>query len=327
LVDRLGYRDEVYAAVRARLGDEVQLLFADRWTPRRKPGVPTRRKGHVALVEIRGGIVTGRSSRGAFSRRAGSDSVTAALRAAGRDEHARAILLHVDSPGGSAVASDTIWREVSRLRDAGKPVVVSMGEYAASGGYYVACPADVIVALPATLTGSIGVFGGKVVVNDMLERVGVTTGSVAHGERSLMFSSRRPFTTDEQERLSAAIDAIYANFIAKVAQGRGRDVADIESVARGRVWTGSGAKERGLVDELGGLRTAARIARERGKLPSTAPIRFAGRVPPLARLGRPRNSEDPRALMSAALPGWSGLAAALGLPEHATLRMPNVTLR
>ncbi|HEY2271244.1 MAG TPA: signal peptide peptidase SppA [Jatrophihabitantaceae bacterium] len=327
LVDRLGYRDEVYRAVRARFGDDVQLLFADRWTPRRKPSVPTRRKGHVALVEIRGGIAIGRSVRGPLNRRVGSDSVSNALRAAGRDEHARAVLLHVDSPGGSAVASDTIWREVCQLRELGKPVVVSMGQYAASGGYFVACPADVIVALPATLTGSIGVFGGKVVVNDLLERFGVTTDSVVHGARSLMFSTRRRFTPDEHERLVAAIDTIYADFVAKVAQGRRRDPAEIEPLARGRVWTGRDALERGLVDELGGLRTAARIARKRGNLPPTAPIRHAVHVPPMARLGRPRNSEDPRAQVTTALPSWRALASALGLPEDAALRMPALSVR
>src|SRR5581483_5799541 len=123
LVDRLGYRDEVYAAARAKAGDTAQLLFADRWAPRRKPGIPAGRKGHVALVEVHGGIGIGRTRRGPNGRQVGSDSVTAALRAATRDKHARAVLLHIDSPGGSAVASETIWREVCQVEAAGKPVV------------------------------------------------------------------------------------------------------------------------------------------------------------------------------------------------------------
>ena len=228
----------------------------------------------------------------------GSDSVGAALRAAADDEDVRAVVLHVDSPGGSAVASETIWREVCRVRDAGKPVVVSMGRAAASGGYYIACPADVIVALPATLTGSIGVFGGKVVVRELLDRVGLTTGSVAHGARSLMYSTRRGFTGDERERLAAAIDAIYDDFVSKVARGRGRPVAEIEGLARGRVWTGSDALGIGLVDELGGLRDAVRIARQRAGLAVDAPVRPAIHVSPLARLGRAKNTEDPRAVAS-----------------------------
>lgn len=121
LVDRLGYRDEAYAAMRARVGAEAELLFADRWRPPRRPHLPGRRKGHVALVEVRGAIVSGRLRRTPMGRQVGSDSVGAALRAATQDEHVRAVVVHVDSPGGSAVASDTIWREVCRVRDAGKP--------------------------------------------------------------------------------------------------------------------------------------------------------------------------------------------------------------
>jgi protease-4 len=326
LVDRLGYRDEVYAALRKRVKDGAQLLFADRWTPRRKPALPARRKGHVALVEVRGAIVSGRTHRGPMGRQVGSDSVSAALRSAARDKHAHAIVLHVDSPGGSAIASDTIWREVCRVRDAGKPVIVSMGAAAASGGYFIACPADVIVALPSTLTGSIGVFGGKIVVRELMDRAGLTTGSVAHGARSLMFSTRRRFTDDERDRLAAMIDAIYADFVAKVAQGRSRPVSDIEQIARGRVWTGRDALDVGLVDELGGLRTAVRIARERGRLPKTAPVRPALHVAPLARLGRPRSSDDPRAQVVASWPRMSELAAAIGLPDAAALRMPTIKL-
>ncbi len=328
LVDALGYRDEAYAAMRERVGPDAQLLFAERWSAPRRPKMPARRKGHVALVEIRGSIGTGRSRRGPMGRQVGSDSVGAALRAAGGDDRARAVLLHVDSPGGSAVASDTIWREVCRVREAGKPVVVSMGTAAASGGYYVACPADVIVALPATLTGSIGVFGGKLVVRELLERLGVTTGSIAKGERSLMYSARRGFDAGEREQLSAGIDAIYEDFVTKVADGRDRSVAEIEAIARGRVWTGADAVGIGLVDELGGLREAAGIARARGGLPADAAVLRALHVPPSARLSRPRNSEDPRAALGVVeLPGWRELAAELGLPAGAELSMPEVTVR
>jgi len=222
LVDALGYRDQAYAAMRLRVGTAAELLFADRWRPQRRAKLPARRKGHVALVEVRGGIVSGRTRRTPMGRQVGSDSVGAALRAAASDVNVRAVVMHVDSPGGSAVASDTIWREVCRVREAGKPVVVSMGAAAASGGYYIACPADVIVALPSTLTGSIGVFGGKMVVRGLFDRLGLTTGSVSHGDRSLMFSPRRGFTDEERERLAATMDAIYDDFVAKVASGRAR---------------------------------------------------------------------------------------------------------
>ena len=327
LVDELGYRDEVYASLRARVGEGVELLFADRWRPRRRPQLPLRHRGYVALVEAGGAIASGRSRRGPMGQQVGSDSVCAALRAATEDEHARAVVLRIDSPGGSAVASEVIWREVCRVRDAGKPVVVSMGRAAASGGYYIACPADVILALPSTLTGSIGVFGGKVVVRELLDRVGLTTGTVSRGARSLMYSTRRGFSDDERERLAATIDAIYDDFVAKVAAGRGRPVAEIEGIARGRVWTGRDALGIGLVDEIGGLRDAVRVARTRGGLPAAAPVRHPVHVGPVARLGRAKNSEDPRARMAAALPVLADLTAALGLPASAALRMPPITLR
>lgn len=327
LVDMLGYRDEVYAAMRKRVGADAQLLFADRWHAHRRPRVPSRRKGHVALVEVHGGIASGRSRRGPMGRQAGSASAAAALRAAAADVHARAVLVHVDSPGGSAVASDTIWREVCRVREAGKPVVVSMGQVAASGGYFIACPADVIVALPSTITGSIGVLGGKLVVRELFDRIGLNTGAVSHGARSLMFSARRGFTDEERERYSSTVDAIYDDFVAKVARGRGRTVAEIEGIARGRVWTGRDARGIGLVDELGGWRDAARIARARGGLPDDAPVRPAIHIPPIARLRRPRNSDDPRAVVGTSLPGMAEVLDALGLPGAAALRMPPIRLR
>ncbi len=323
LVDALGYRDEAYAAIRD--SDDVELLFADRWHPHRLPRLPARHRDHVALVEVRGTIAQGRSRRGPTGRIAGSDSVAAALRAAARDEHARAVVLRVDSPGGSAVASETLWREVALLRQA-KPVVVSMGEVAASGGYFLACPADEILALPATLTGSIGVFGGKVVVQRLLERLGLTTGTVTSGDHALMYSPRRGFDDVERERLAGSLDAIYDDFVAKVAQGRGRPVAAIEEVARGRVWTGSDALEAGLVDRLGGLRDAVRTARTRAGLPDDAPVRPAIRLSLRSRLRRPTSSDDPRIGVAAPLPGPGDLDAALGLTS-AVLQMPPVRLR
>jgi protease IV len=330
LVDRLGYRDEVYDALRARVGEEAKLLFADRWRPGPKLKLPDRQRKHIALVTVRGAIATGRSRVGASGRQAGSDTVSAELRAAGSEDRVQAVVLRVESPGGSVVASDTIWREIGRLRSDGKPVVVSMGELAASGGYYISCGANAIVALPATLTGSIGVLGGKFVVQDLLDRVGVTTGTVQRGARALMYSPRRAFSDEDRERLAAVIDGIYDDFVGKVAAGRGRPVADIEAIARGRVWTGRDALEVGLVDHLGGLRDAVQLARRLADMPPDAPLVRALHVPPLARLGQAKNSEDPRALVG----GWPGLAdlsadlsAALGMPAETALLMPAIKLR
>jgi protease-4 len=337
LVDRLGFRDEAYQAMQDRTGGKSELLFADRWRPRPKIAPPPHRRGHVAVVEVRGAIAGGRTRRSPLGRSTGSDTVSAQLRAAHDNDRARAVVLRVESPGGSAVASEVIWREMCRLRDSGKPVVVSMGDVAASGGYYIACPAEVIVAMPATLTGSIGVLGGKLVVDALLERVGVTTGSVQRGARALMYSPRRGFSEDERARFAATVDAIYDDFVAKVAAGRNRPVAEIEAIARGRVWTGRDALEAGLVDELGGLRDAIRIARERANLAADAPAMGAIRIPPLARLSRPKNSEDPRTWMgtpwprvatgSGAMKDLATVAAALGVPADSVLRMPDIRLQ
>lgn len=329
LVDRLGYRDEVYAALRSELGADVRLLFADQWSPRRRPVELLRRhRDVVALVEGHGAISVGRSRSTPQGQRLGSTSVSAALRAAREDERVRAVLFRIDSPGGSAVASDTIWREVKLTREAGKPVVVSMGAVAGSGGYYIACPADVIVASPATITGSIGVFGGKVVVSELLERVGLGTGAVAHGGRARMYSARQGFTDGERARLGDLLDRIYADFVQKVADGRGMAYDAVHEVARGRIWTGADAAGNGLVDTLGGLRAAAAIARERGGLKADAPVRAAVHVPPIERLRRPRSSDDPRAA-AAAISAWgdlAGLAGRLGLPAGGPLAMPDLHL-
>lgn len=304
LIDRIGYRDEVYAHARETAGADVDLLFADRWSPRprRAAALVNRRRGYVALVDAHGDIVAGRSRQTPRGRQIGSDTVSAALRAVRRDERAKAVLLRVDSPGGSAVASDTIWREVDLVRRAGTPVVVSMGAVAGSGGYYIACPADVIVAQPGTITGSIGVLGGKAVVSGLLEKLGLGTGAVEHGGSARMFSARRGFSDDERERLGRMLDRIYEQFLERVAAGRSMSRDAVHEVARGRVWSGSDAAGNGLVDVLGGLRDAAGIARDRAGLAADAPVRPALQVPPLARIGRPRSSEDPRALAAAGRP-------------------------
>ena len=330
LVDRLGYRDEVYADVRSRVGADVQLLFAEHWTPKRSAAALVKRhKEVVALVEGHGEIVVGRSRGTPRGQLMGSTSVAAALRAARENEQVRAVVFRVDSPGGSAVASDTIWREVLLTKQAGKPVIVSMGDLAGSGGYYVACPADVIVAQPSTITGSIGVVGGKAVLSELLEkRLGLTTGAVEHGGSARMYSLRRGFTDDERTRLGAMLDRVYQEFVQKVADGRGMTYDAVHAIARGRIWSGVDAAGNGLVDELGGLRDAADIARQRAGLPADAPVRPAVHIPPLERLRRPKSSDDPRA--AAAASAWgdlAGLAAALGLPLAGPLRMPEITLR
>lgn len=329
LVDRVGYRDEVYAAVRG----DADLLFLSRYR-RDNPvlsRVKRRAKPVVALVGVTGAITTGRSRRSPLSpdSGAGSDTVTAALRAAGRDDDVRAVVLRVDSPGGSYVASDSIWREVGQLREAGKPVVASMGDVAGSGGYFVAMAAETIVAQPGTLTGSIGVFSGKVVADALLERLGIGTGAVVLGRNARMFSARAGFDEAQWTRLETWLDRVYADFVGKVAQSRGISAERAHELARGRVWTGADAYERGLVDELGGLRRAAELARERAGLPADAELRRYPRVGPLDRIAPAKSSEDPTAAGVQLWSGWGSLAATaahLGLAPGGPLAMPPLRL-
>src|SRR6202011_2282066 len=187
--------------------------------------------------------------------------ITRAFRAAVRDSKVRAILFRVDSPGGSVVASESIWREVVFARERGKPVVVSMGDVAGSGGYYVAAAADKIVAEPATLTGSIGVLAGKVVVADLFKKLGVSTDSAQIGANAAMFASTSEFSAREHSRLEAFLDDAYKGFKDHVADGRHMTQEEVEKVAKGRVWTGADAKAHGLVDELGGFAVALRLAK------------------------------------------------------------------
>jgi protease IV len=332
LVDALGYRDQVYADVRAAAGPDAFLLYLGRYQrsralAQRARKLPNPSENVVALIHASGPIRRGRSGRGPVGGGAmGSDTIAAALRAATKDQRARAVVLRVNSPGGSYVASDTIWREVVRAREAGKPVVVSMADVAASGGYYIAMAADAIVAQPGTLTGSIGVLGGKPVTASLLERAGVTVDAVTEGRHADMFTTTRPFSDEEWDRLNAWLDRIYEDFTSKVADGRGLSIDQVHEVARGRVWTGADAAGNGLVDQLGGLETAVALARRKAGLPDGAPLRLYPRARPLDRV-RPPESSEARAAARASLlaeswgPLWR-LAGGAGLPPFGPLQLP-----
>lgn len=330
LVDHVGYRDEAYAALHARVPAGTRLRYVARYHEGAleklagKVRLP-RGRGRVALVHAVGGVRSGRSGRGPFSGPSmGSDSVTAALRSAQRDDDVRAVVLRVDSPGGSYVASDAIWREVGRLRTHGTPVVVSMGDVAASGGYFVAMGADVVVAQPGTITGSIGVLAGKAVVDGLLGRLGIGHADVTVGERARLFSSTHGFDDADWAALDGWLDRVYEDFVAKAAAGRDMTRDEVHEVARGRVWTGADARERGLVDELGGLGRALTMARARAGLADDADVVTFPKVSPLERLRPPESSEDPAAA-SVVLDGWgpvAGVAARLGLPAGGPLLLP-----
>jgi protease-4 len=267
-VDALAYRDEVIRKALAKAGSDADLVSFGRYKARIGPPPGS---GSLALVYGVGEVVRGRSTESPFSGTVtmGSDSVAWAIRSAVEDPSIRAIVFRVDSPGGSYVASDTIWREVARARDRGKPVIVSMGDVAGSGGYFVAIGADKIVAQPGTITGSIGVFAGKFVLTGLFEKLGLSFGEVHSGEHALLWDTTREFTPSERARFDAWLDRIYTDFTSKVAAGRKLPKERVLEIAKGRIWSGEDAKGLGLVDELGGMDAAIRLAKRAAHIPDT----------------------------------------------------------
>ena len=353
LVDGLLYRDEVYNQVRREAGPDATLLYLQRYQrtqslsdlPRRLGSsvqgmAPGQHERFVAMIYAHGAIRHGRSGRGGPGGGGmGSDTVAAALRAAAADEGARAVVLRVNSPGGSYTASDVIWREVVKLRAAGKPVVVSMGDVAASGGYFISAPADVIVAQPGTITGSIGVFMGKPVLRELFAPDGVATDTVADGAgagNATMFSSSRPFSEAEWARINEWLDAVYADF---TAEGGGRAAAARRAGARAGPRPGVDRRRRDRQRAGRRGRRPARGDRHRPQARRAARRRAGAELPP-ARAARPaaarrvergaaRGARPVGAGALAALfadgwgPAWR-FAAAAGLPPHGPLTLPGV---
>jgi protease IV len=299
LIDRVGFRDEAYARIAELVGakgispesgdadgdDGPPRLYLSRYARATGPGGPARPsipgrgpKSTIAVVTVAGSIVSGRGgSRLPFgSSNAGADTIAAGLREAAHDDSVSAIVLRVDSPGGSVSASETIWREVKKARERGKPVVASMGAVAASGGYYVSMGADAIVANPGTITGSIGVLTGKLVARDLKDRLGVGSDAVRTNANADAWSVNAPFTPEQHAQVEAEADLVYDDFVQRVAQGRHLSVEAVEAVARGRIWTGADALDHGLVDELGGLRAAVRRAKVLAGLDEDAKVRLIG---------------------------------------------------
>jgi protease-4 len=205
---------------------------------------------------------------------AGSETLVEYIRQARRDTTVRAIVLRIDSPGGSATASDAIWRELTIAKNerADRPLIVSMSDLAASGGYYIAMPAQVIVAQPSTLTGSIGIFGGKFVTGGVYEKLGAHIDSTSVGKHAEIESPARPYNQDELKKLQEQLQAFYDGFVEKAAMSRKSTPEKIDALAQGRVWTGHQAKENGLVDSLGGLDAALAIVKQRAKLAADAEV-------------------------------------------------------
>ena len=274
LVDGIAYRDEVYDIVRSRVDEDAELLYLSKYLKR--AGRPNNKGTGVALIYGVGAISRGASGFDPlFSEPSmGSESVAKAFRTAVDDDDIEAILFRVDSPGGSYNASDIIWREVILAREKGKPVIVSMGGVAGSGGYFVAIPANKIVAQPGTVTGSIGVLSVKLLLNGMWEKIGLSWDEIHTSENGTVWSSNHDYTPAQWERFQTWLDRVYADFTTKVADGRNMSLEKVAEVAKGRIWSGEDALELGLVDELGGYATALRLIREALDLEEDAPIKL-----------------------------------------------------
>ena len=281
LVDALQYYDELLDTLKTASPDEdVQIVKPDYERKRKVPDMnsfaglmqllsmlnPPRQartdtaENQIALIYAHGPILPNIESFFASMPVITPETLKEAFEKARADDSVRAVVLRIDSPGGSALASDLIWREVM-LTQREKPVVVSMGDIAASGGYYIAMAAGTIVAHPSTLTGSIGVFGGKLNMKGFYNKIGLTKEIIAHGQNATLYSDYGGFTPTERERVEKMMETIYKDFVSKAAEGRNKTYDEIDEIAQGRVWTGKQAKALGLVDELGGLDTALSIAK------------------------------------------------------------------
>jgi protease-4 len=332
LVDRIGYRDQAMTDAWNHAAPGAKYMSTSRYLT--AAGRPHESGAQIALIYGTGMVTRGGGAAGTLGEENnfGARSIGRAFAAAARNKEVRAIVFRIDSPGGSATASETIWRDVERARLAGKPVIVSMGDVAASGGYYVAAPADKIVAEPATLTGSIGVIAGKIVLTGLMEKLGVTSEAVERGANSGMFSAMSGFSPQARERLNTELDDTYAGFKSRVAAGRHLSADAVEALAKGRVWSGEDAQRRGLVDVLGGYETAYGLAREAAKLSADEPIdvvvypRDRGLLTVLVE--RMRGDDEPGAPSTLAH-GWAALHALVAVGEAAfddpgLLRMPPI---
>jgi protease IV len=260
LVDTLGYRDDLEKSLKEKNGGSLPLVKVGAYL---KAGRYYTRGPKVALIYGLGGVARGENHTNPVTGEMtmGSDTTAKAIKTAREDPSIKAIVFRVDSPGGSYIASDVIYHQVLLTRGV-KPIVVSMGDVAGSGGYFVAMGADKIVAEPATITASIGVLAGKLVTTGFWNRVGITFDAVQRGRHATFFSTSVKYTPEERAIFAGWLDRIYKDFVGKAAKGRGKTYDEIHAVAQGRVWTGEDALRLGLVDELGGLTTALRRALE-----------------------------------------------------------------
>ena len=278
LVDDLAYEDELDDLVpELSDADNDRRIDASDYQRIRPESVGLRPRSRIAVLYVVGTITSGKSGFDPTNGSVvGSDTIVEQIRKIRDDRSIKAIVLRIDSPGGSSVASDVIWREltITREQDPDRPIVTSMSDLAASGGYYIAMPTEAIVAQPGTLTGSIGIFGGKIVIGGTLAKAGVTTETVTSGANADIYSPFAPFSPSQRAKVEEFMQDFYDNFVGKVAESRKVTPEAIRAVAQGRVWTGRQALEHGLVDKLGGLDAAVALAKERAKIPANEDVQL-----------------------------------------------------
>ncbi|MDP2342558.1 MAG: signal peptide peptidase SppA [Deltaproteobacteria bacterium] len=325
LVDKLGYREEAIAAIKAKAGEGAALLWLSKYFERAgSPYDDATAATSVAVITAVGQIHRGPSNNDPISgsESVGSDTVCAAIRAAVADDDVKAIVLRIDSPGGSVTASEAIAHEIDRAREKKKPVIATMSNVAGSGGYYIAMNADAIVAQPGTITGSIGVYAGKFVTTKLWEQLGINYETIAVGDKDVsFFSTDQPYSEDAKKKLNVLVDDIYVSFVTKVAKGRQKTFEQIEPVARGRIWSGTDGKERGLVDELGGFPVALRLVREKLGKPVDSKLHlkdFPPRKKPIEELLAMFDGDDGE---SSEKPGRGGVSSTskIGVPDARAL--------
>jgi protease-4 len=272
LIDGVAYRDEIEKELKTKLGykesDELRVVKGSTYSEIEPESLGLDKGEKIAVIYATGDIGSGKSENSPGGNQSiGSDTLSKAVKDAGDDKSIKAIVIRVDSPGGSGLASDIIWHAVE-VAKAKKPVVVSMSDVAASGGYYIATGAHKIIAEPSTITGSIGVFAGKPVVKGFYDWLGISNEYILRGKQAGMFRESEKFTPEERTKFEELIKkTYYEDFVPKVAKGRNKTPEYIDSIAQGRVWTGAQGRERGLVDEFGGLDRAVEVARELAKIP------------------------------------------------------------
>lgn len=280
LIDDTLYREQVDAELKKQLGynenEKLRTIGSGEYREIRADSLGLNNGQSVAVIYASGAIVGGRSSDGTFGgeQTTGSDTVVQAINDAAADSSIKAIVLRVDSPGGSALASDLMWHAIENAKAKNKPVVVSMSDYAASGGYYISCNANKIVAEPNTLTGSIGMFTGKMNIKGLYNWLGISNEYILRGKNAGLFRESEKWSESEKAKMVESANTVYYdNFLPKVAKGRNMTTEAVNAIGQGHVWTGTQGKEKGLVDEIGGMEKAIEIAKQLANLPADKDVK------------------------------------------------------